>query len=286
MSHSIDEQELHLYVDRRLDREREALIERELRRDPEMAARVSDFRRQNELMRQLFAAGGDVPSGVAQQRLQRALERRLGRSRLIAYWRPSAAAAAALLLAGGLGAAATAVYDGRDTRSAAPAASSAETAASIRRVDAGMSSEPTEPTEFTAEGAATLRLLLDKRLGAPLRLPDLSAEGFSLVRGRLLPTPEGAAAQLLYRDQAGRIVTVFLGPADRAPFAPFPAAEQQSLSLYVRHDGRIGVAVAGGMSSDELRGLADAAQRSLLPAAEGAAPAPGPAVQVHDASRT
>jgi anti-sigma factor RsiW len=283
MSHSLDEQELHLYVDRRLSREREALVDRELRRDPEMAARVSDFRRQNELMRQLFAAGGDVPSGVAQQRLQRALERRLGRSRLIAYWRPSAAAAAALLLAGGLGAAATALYDGRDTRSAAPAASSAETAASIRRVDAGMSSEP---TEFTAEGAATLRLLLDKRLGTPLRLPDLSAEGFSLVRGRLLPTPEGAAAQLLYRDQAGRIVTVFLGPADRAPFAPFPAAEQQSLSLYVRHDGRIGVAVVGGMSSDELRGLADAAQRSLLPAAEGAAPAPGPAAQVHEASRT
>jgi anti-sigma factor RsiW len=286
MSHSIDEQELHLYVDHCLGREREALIDRELRRDPEMAARVSDFRRQNELMRQLFAAGGDVPSSVAQQRLQRALERRLGRSRLIAYWRPSAAAAAALLLACGLGAAATALYDGRDTRSAAPAASSAETAASIRRVDAGMSSEPTEPTEFTAEGAATLRLLLDKRLGTPLRLPDLSAEGFSLVRGRLLPTPEGAAAQLLYCDQAGRVVTVFLGPADRAPFAPLPAAEQQSLSLYVRHDGRIGVAVTGGMSSDELRSLADAAQRSLLPAAEGAAPAPGPAAVTHEASRT
>jgi anti-sigma factor RsiW len=283
MSHSIDEQELHLYVDRRLGRERETLVDRQLRRDPEMAARVSDFRRQNELMRQLYAAAGDVPSSVAQQRLQRALERRLGRSRLIAYWRPSAAAAAALLLAGGLGAAATALYDGRDTRSAAPAASSAETVASIRRVDAGMSSEP---TEFTAEGAATLRLLLDKRLGAPLRLPDLSAEGFSLVRGRLLPTPEGATAQLLYRDQAGRIVTVFLGPADRAPFAPFPATEQQNLSLHVWHDGRISVAVVGGMSGDELRGLADAAQRSLLPAAEGAMPAPGPAAETHAASRT
>jgi len=283
MTPSIDEQDLHLYVDGHLGRERQKVVETHLRRDPEMAARVSDFRRQNELLRQLFAAADDAPSGVAQQRLQRALARRLGRSRVLAYWRPTAAAAAALLVAGGLGAAATALLDGRSATPAAPGTSVAETAAGIHRFDAGASSEP---TEFTAEGAATLRLLLDKRLGAPLRLPDLSAEGFSLVRGRLLPTPDGAAAQLLYRDQAGRVVTVFLGPADQAPFSTLPAAERQGLSLHVSHDGGIGMAVVGAMTDDEVRGLADAARRSLLPAAEGAMPAAGPAAETHAASRT
>jgi anti-sigma factor RsiW len=282
MNHPVEEQELHLYVDGRLAPERQRVVEMHLRRDAEMAARVSDFRRQNALMRQLFGADGDAPSSAAQQGLRRALERRLGRSRLMAYWRPSAAAAAALLLAGGLGAAATAFYDGRSASPAAPVTSFAETAARIHRFYAGVSSEP---TEFAADGAATLRLLLDKRFGAPLSLPDLSAKGFSLVRGRFLPTPDGAAAQLLYRDEAGRVVTVFLGPADQAPFAPLPATERQGLSLYVWHDGRIGVAIVGGMSGDELRGLADAAQHSLLPA-EGAVPADRPSAQAQDGSRT
>jgi anti-sigma factor RsiW len=130
-----------------------------------------------------------------------------------------------------------------------------------------------EPTEFGADAAGKLGPLLDKRLGAPLRLPDLSQKGFSLVGGRLLPAVEGAAAQLLYRDQAGRLVSVFLGPADKTRLTATQVAERKDdLSLYAWLDGRIGVAVVGGLSGDELRGIAEAAQRSLLPPPNGPRP--------------
>src|SRR6185437_950145 len=119
------------------------------------------------------------------------------------------------------------------------------------------------------------------------RLPDLSQKGFSLVGGRLLPAVGGAAAQLLYRDQGGRLVTVFLGPADKTRLTATQATERKDLSLYAWLDGRIG----GGLSGDELRGIAEAAQHSLLPPPNAPRPEdhPGgnPDKDAHpDASRT
>ncbi len=284
MSHSIDEHQLHLYVDGHLDEARRFAVERYLRHHPEAAARVAQYRRQNKLMRQLFDPTTEAPPPKAQEHLLHQLERRLGRSRLVAYWRPALAVAASLMVAAALGAAGTQFYDDHATAMAGPMPSFAETAT---RVHSFYASAVSEPTEFGADAASKLGPLLDKRLGAPLRLPDLSQKGFSLVGGRLLPAPDGAAAQLLYRDQAGRLVTVFLGPADKTRLTPTHALERHDLSFYAWLDGRIGVAVVGGLSGDELRGIAEAAQRSLVPPSAGPRPDERPpGAHAKDASRT
>ena|SRR6185437_5015379 len=270
MTPPIDENELHLYVDEHLGEERRHAVEALLRDRPEVAARVNDYRHQNELMRQLFNPAGDAPPTDNQERLLRALEQRLGRGRMAALWRPATAAAAALFLAATLGAVGTEYYDERTTVASEPMPSFADTAA---RVHSFYASGTSEPTEFGADAASKLDTLLDKRLGAPLRLPDLSQKGFSLVGGRLLPAVGGAAAQLLYRDQGGRLVTVFLGPADKTRLTATQVTERKDLSLYAWLDGRIGVAVVGGgLSGDELRGIAEVAQRSLLPPPNPARP--------------
>jgi anti-sigma factor RsiW len=262
MTLPIDEHELHLYVDEHLGEERRRAVEALLRDRPEVAARVSDYRHQNELMRQLFNPAGSAPPTDDQERLLQALGQRLGRGRMAALWRPAMVAAAGLFVAATLGAVGTEYYDESTTVMPEPMPSFAETAA---RVHSFYASGASEPTEFGADAAGKLGPLLDKRLGAPLRLPDLSQKGFSLVGGRLLPAVEGAAAQLLYRDQAGRLVSVFLGPADKTRLTATQVTERKDLSLYAWLDGRIGVAVVGGLSGDELRGIAEAAQRSLLP---------------------
>ena len=275
MSLPIDEHELHLYVDDHLGDERRRVVEALLRDHPEVAARVNDYRHQNELMRQLFNPVGSAPPTGDQERLLRTLGQRLGRRRWVALWRPALAAAAGLLLAATLGAVGTEFYDEHTAVIPEPMPSFADTAA---RVHSFYASGTSEPTEFGADAASKLGTLLDKRLGAPLRLPDLSQKGFSLVGGRLLPAAEGAAAQLLYRDQAGRLVTVFLGPADKTRLTATQATERKDLSLYAWLDGRIGVAVVGGLGGDELRGIAEAAQRSLLPPPNGARPEDRPGV--------
>jgi anti-sigma factor RsiW len=290
MTVPIDDHELHLYVDDYLDDERRRAVEALLHDHPEVAARVNDYRRQNALMRQLFNPAGSAPPTDDQQRLLQALGQRLGRGRMAALWRPAMVAAAGLFVAATLGAVGTEYYDERTAVMPEPMPSFADTAARVHSFYAGAGGA-SEPTEFGADAAGKLGTLLDKRLGAPLRLPDLSQKGFSLIGGRLLPAVDGAAAQLLYRDQAGRLVSVFLGPADKTRLTATHATERKDLSLYAWLDGRIGVAVVGGLSGDELRSIAEVAQRSLLPPPNGARPEDRPSASPDknphpDASRT
>src|SRR3984893_1320760 len=107
----IDEHEFHLYVDGHLGEERQCVIEALLRDHPEVAARVTDYRHQNELMRQLFDPIGSAPPTDDQERLLHALGHRLGHSKLAALWRPAMATAAGLLMAAMLGAVGTEYYD-------------------------------------------------------------------------------------------------------------------------------------------------------------------------------
>jgi anti-sigma factor RsiW len=267
MDDAVEEQELHLYVDDRLDGERRAAFEAALRDHPEIAARVADYRRQNALMRQLFAVPAEEETSEAQGFLVRQLQRRLER-RPARRWRGFAAAAAGLLVAALLGAAGTELYHERSATEPEPMANFAETAALLHSVYAGGG----EQAEFGADGVAKLSSMLPTRLGAPLHVPDLSRKGFTLVGGRLLAAPEGPAAQLLYRDQAGRLVTVLLGASQGTQSNVPPLQQRQDLSLYTWLDGRIGVAVVGKLNRDELRGLAEAAQRTLLPPPSGARP--------------
>jgi anti-sigma factor RsiW len=279
----VEDFEIHLYADGHLSAARQAFVEAYLRHHPETAARVGDYRRQNEQMRQLFAGVAEAPPSIVEERLARQLQHRLGRTRLSVYWRPVLASAAAVVLAASLGAGVTEVFDAHNVVAPEPVPSFAETAARLHTFYAGA-----EPTEFGADSAAKLNTLLDKRLGAPLKLPDLTPKGFTLLGGRVLPSPGGAAAQLVYRDQAGRLVTLFLGAPVKPQLRTEPTVERKDLSLYTWSDGPIGVAVVGGLSHDELRGIAEVAQRSLLPPANNPRPddhPPGPpAKEAHDGS--
>lgn len=55
---------------------------------------------------------------------------------------------------------------------------------------------------------------LSKRLGRPLKVPQLGAQGFDLVGGRLLPGEQGARAQFMFQSTAGERVTLYLGAID------------------------------------------------------------------------
>jgi anti-sigma factor RsiW len=54
------------------------------------------------------------------------------------------------------------------------------------------------------------------RLGQPLPVPSLQEYGYTLVGGRLLPGETGPAAQLMYEDQAGARVTLYVAHVAKA----------------------------------------------------------------------
>ncbi len=261
MTAALHEEDLHRYVDGEADAVRRALVEAAMRRHPEIAARVSDYRRQNELMRELFAPAGEAPLTPAQLDLARRLALHLEGSRLRRLVRPLAFGIGGVALAGAL--ALTVTLYAAHTQPEPPRPSFAETAATVHNFYAASTSEP---TEFGAEATARLNAQLARRLGAPVRLPDLGPEGLTLTSGRLLPVAEGVAVQLLYRDKAGRLVTLFLGTAhEPASSAGLRHVERSNLSLYTWLDGRIDAAVVGAVNDDELRRIAEAARHSLLP---------------------
>ena len=76
--------------------------------------------------------------------------------------------------------------------------------------------EVRHPVEVDAAQEAHLVQWLSKRLGRPLVVPDLSATGYRLMGGRLLPAGSGAAAQLMYENGAGdRPVVRYVYEANR-----------------------------------------------------------------------
>lgn len=85
--------------------------------------------------------------------------------------------------------------------------------------------EQKHPVEVDASQQQHLVQWLSKRLGRPLKLPDLQAKGYALVGGRLLPGDTGARAQFMYQDAQGQRLTLYLGALPASP-ARVPGADQ------------------------------------------------------------
>jgi anti-sigma factor RsiW len=82
------------------------------------------------------------------------------------------------------------------------------------------SPEVRHPVEVAAAQQDHLVQWLSKRLGKPLKVPLLAAQGYELVGGRLLPAEggthglSGVRAQFMFQNQAGLRVTLYLGALD------------------------------------------------------------------------
>jgi anti-sigma factor RsiW len=89
--------------------------------------------------------------------------------------------------------------------------------------------EKRHPVEVAATEQEHLVQWLSKRLGKPLKVPQLDAQGFELVGGRLLPGESGARAQFMFQNQQSQRVTLYIGAlekvADRAALQATQAAQ-------------------------------------------------------------
>src|SRR3546814_2249515 len=77
-----------------------------------------------------------------------------------------------------------------------------------------------------------------------MALPDLQTYGFALLGGRMLATPDGAAAMLVYQDAEGGRISVYVRPSTR-PGDVRGSRREEGLALrYWFRDG-YGFAVVG-----------------------------------------
>ena len=181
-------------MDGRLPPERRGAVETFLAGRPAIAAQVAADRDWREAVRAKlnFKVNEPIPARLRIANIQAERQRH--------QMRRLAAAVAALVWLTVGGAVGSLAHSWTSRPNAAAQSVVTQDALSAHRV---FVAEAAHPVEVSAAQQAHLMQWLSKRLGRPLPAPDLTALGFRLMGGRLLPAGDEAAAQLMYEDDRG-----------------------------------------------------------------------------------
>lgn len=258
----IDEHALNALIDGRLSPERAADVDAYLLAHPEAREQVRQYTEQQQRLRAALAsmAGGAIPARLRVARLVAAQHRRRNR-RLVA-----AAAALLLFVLGGIGGWAAgnagvqlAFWTQTGSANAAARVVTAEAIAAYRV----FSVEVRHPVEVDAGHEAHLVQWLSKRLGRSLVVPDLTALGFQLMGGRLLPSENGPAAQLMYDNGKGARLTCYYQPVGFGGETEFRYRESGGVGTFYWSEEGFGYAIAGKADRDLLLKVAEIVYRQI-----------------------
>ena len=255
----VDEDDLHARIDGRLPPERAAAVDAYLAAHPEAQARFSQYAEQRQALRSAIAAqaGGPIPNRLRVAHLVE--ERRRRRYRQMAQ----IAAVVSLLLLGGVGGWAVRDATGPSSASSAGAVAGMITADAIA-AHRTFAVEVRHPVEVDAGQEAHLVQWLSKRLGRQLVVPDLTAAGFRLMGGRLLPAEDGPAAQFMYENGTGERLTLYLRVGIGGETA-FRYHEEGGIGAFYWSDEGFGYAIAAKADRDVLLRVAELVYRQTSP---------------------
>jgi anti-sigma factor RsiW len=216
--------------------------------DGQVAAKLAEWDRQDAALRTLYAPVAEEP---VPPRLIAALRPPQPANRNAA-WKFAAAAVVLLGLgfAGGWGVARLQAPQGQTLAMAALGSY------------ATYAVEVAHPVEVPASDEAHLVKWLSKRLGQPIRVPDLARDGFRLIGGRLVPGQASPAGLLMYEDAMGRRLTIYVTRVEGAE-TDLAFAEAPGAQAFWWVDRGLGCALVGDLPRDTLRRLALQAYHDL-----------------------
>lgn len=244
----ISDSDLMAHVDGRLAPARAAEVEAWLGERPDEAARIAALRQDRDALR---AAYGPIAAEPLPQRLIAALEPAPAPA-----WRRIAAGV--LVFAVGAAAGWAGGYYARPSQ---PERGDVVRAAiGAHRV---FIPEVRRPVEVGAGEEAQLVQWLSKRLGQPLKAPDLTAYGFRLVGGRLLSDNGRPAALFMYENQAGLRITIYCVPEPGEATTAFRYREIDGVAAFYWIDEKLAYAVIGKLQREKLLEVARAAYTAL-----------------------
>jgi anti-sigma factor RsiW len=244
----VREDELHAYVDERLAPARRAEVEAVLQEDAALRRRVAAWRRQREGLAEAFAfkAREPVPATLGVSRL---IEQRASQPMRL---RVAAAVALALVLGAAGGGAGGWVLRGRQ-RPGEIARIGIEATTAYRVFAADMM----RPVEMDAANREELIRWISRRLGRPIDVPDLSRLGYRFMGGRVVAAALGPAALLMYEDNQGGRITVFVLPMHGAMTEPLQPIQANAAGGYAWINNRVGYGVVSGPDSPDIERLAE-----------------------------
>lgn len=247
----ITEADLHAYADGQLTPARHREVEQYLQTHPEAAIEVDDYRRLNEQLRGLY---GEVLEEPLPAQLAMVAPRRRS-------WWKAAAVAAWVSLGAVLGWTMHPASERVYFPERAMEQHLVQPAAFAHVVYAP---EVRHPVEVGAADEAHLVAWLSKRLHTEIRAPNLAAQGYALVGGRLLPSTDRMAAQFMYQSEDGRRVTLYTRRGSwRDDSATFRFARKDGVGVFYWFSGTQGYALVGELNRAELLALSHAVHQQL-----------------------
>jgi anti-sigma factor RsiW len=242
----VSEDELHAFVDGELPADRRAAVDAWLAGHPEDAARVAAWRKQAELIQARYGA---VAAEQAPARLNVARLACHRRNRWIAA--AAAAVLAAFITGGFVG------WKIRGAESSSPSDLTRFTADALEAYRL-YAVEVRHPVEVSGDQRPHLIEWLSKRLGSPLRAPELDKVGLKLVGGRLLPGPTGATAFFMYEGPSGERFTLYCGrTSDQETALRYTTGEHNAAYYWV--DRNLAYVLSGPAERERLHDIAQAA---------------------------
>lgn len=261
-----NDERLSAWLDGELPPAEASQVEAWLHQHPEEAARVRLWAADRDALRARLRPMADEP--VPEALAATVWQHEASRSRA---WRWAAVFAVFVL---GAGAGAGGVWRWQAERHARvalqPAGGWVQRAAVAHAVYAP---EQRHPVEVSVAGPSAsenraqeehLARWLTRRLGFPVRLFDLHAQGFELVGGRLLPDATGPSAQLMYQARQAAAtgapparVTVYLRKPEGGPDFAFRYERHGELGLFYCVEDGVGYAIAGALPREQLLALAE-----------------------------
>jgi anti-sigma factor RsiW len=251
----ITEDDLHRYVDRVLEPERQAEVAAYLGDHPDVAKRVAAFTNQRDVLRAALAPIAEEPLPL-ELNLSHIIEQRARRPS-VARW---AMAAMLLLSIGGLGGWAV-----RGAWQASPGglvalAQEATASYSVYAPD------HIRPVEVRASDSDYLVQWVSDRLRRPVKVPDLTTSGYRLMGGRLVATEHGPAAMFMYDDDHGNRIVVLTRPMSSADQnAPMTSQSHGDVGGIAWADEGLGYSVVGHAAPESLRPIANEVRKQVRP---------------------
>lgn len=119
------------------------------------------------------------------------------------------------------------------------------------------------PVEVSGDNEKALVTWLTKRLGAPVRAPNLSHAGYELVGGRLLPGGAGPVALFMYGAPDGQRLTLYVTREATNGQTAFQFTQEGPVRVFYWAEGQFGYALSGAVSRDELQKISQEVYNQL-----------------------
>jgi anti-sigma factor RsiW len=124
-------------------------------------------------------------------------------------------------------------------------------------------SERLHPVEVPADQEAHLVQWLSRRVGKPLAAPNLTAQGYRLIGGRLLPDNGEAAALFMYENTGGNRLTLYARSGGTEGQTSFRFESEAEVSAFSWIDNGLSYVVTAKIDRAQLLPIAEAIYRQF-----------------------